>query len=87
MRNDNLVFKREDVVSNLYETSKSSKEGTYLLDKKHQEIEVYDFDNVAKILCIEYRNKQNLKSCDAYYENTPKKDYLVMEFKIQSMKS
>ena len=75
-----MEYTKDKVVSDLYKTSKSSA-GVYLMEPKHKAIEVYDFDELKKLFCSEYRNEQKLCSCDAYYENPQKKNYLAIEFK------
>lgn len=79
-----MKYKREEIVSDLHKTSKSSKTNTYLLEPKYQSVEVYDFDKVKNLFCDMYRDTQKLCSCDAYYENTQRKDYLAVEFKNTS---
>lgn len=74
-----MEFKREDFKSNLYETSKSN-DGTSLLSRKEKNIEVYDFDKVKDWFCDEYRRKEKMCSCDAYYEDQ-RANYRVIEFK------
>lgn len=79
-----MKYKRNEIVSDLHKTSKSSKTSVGLLEPKFQTVEVYDFDKVKNLFCDMYRDKQKLRSCDAYYENTQRKDYLAIEFKNTS---
>lgn len=71
---------KEDYRSNLYDTSKSGKEETYLLDRKYDHINAYNLDEVAKDYSKDYRKGQTLSSCDAFYENKYH-DCFVIEFK------
>lgn len=74
-----MEFKREDFKSNLYETSKS-KHGKPLLSVREETIAVYDFDKVKDWFCDEYRRKEKMCSCDAYYQDQ-RSNCRVIEFK------
>lgn len=77
-----MVFTKDNFKSNLYETSKSKdEEQKALLNKREASVEVYDFDEVKKWFCKEVRNNHLLRSCDVFYENHAKGNYLVIEFK------
>ena len=70
---------KNDFRSNIYETSKSKKQGSAVLSVREEQIEVYDLDQLKDWFCEKYRNDQKLCSCDAYYQDT--NNFLVMEFK------
>lgn len=78
-----MLFTKEDFISNLYETSKSKdSQSTPLLSKKEaKHIEVYDFDKYKLVFCHNYRNGQELGSCDAFYRDNKKDNALLIEFK------
>lgn len=73
-----MEYKRNVIVSNLYETSKSKK-GGYLLSADTGKYEVYDLDKIKDEFCRYYRHDEKLKSCDAYYYD--RHNQLVIEFK------
>lgn len=73
-----MEYKRNEIVSNLYETSKSSKDG-HLLSSEADRYEVYDLDQIKDEFCKYYRHDEKLKSCDAYYYD--QHNQLVIEFK------
>lgn len=68
-----------DFISNLYETSKSKKQGSAVLSTQEKNIAVYDLDKVKDWFCDTYRNRERIRSCDAYYQDG--NNYLVIEFK------
>lgn len=76
-----MEYKRNMIVSNLYETSKSSKGGA-LLSADEGCYEVYDLDKLKDEFCNHYRHGEKLKSCDAYYYD--QNDHVVVEFKNTS---
>ena len=73
-----MVYERNKIVSNLFETSKSQKGGA-LLPVKAGQYEVYDLDALKDEFCKAYRHDEKLKSCDAYYYDV--NNYIVVEFK------
>ncbi len=73
-----MVYERNKIVSNLFETSKSQK-GRALLPVKAGQYEVYDLDALKDEFCKAYRHDEKLKSCDAYYYDV--NNYIVVEFK------
>lgn len=78
-----MSFTKENFVGNLYQTSipkEGNKTKESLLNIREENIEVYDFDEVKKWFCEQYRNKKELRSCDAYYEDR-NKNFWVIEFK------
>lgn len=75
-----MKYKDKEIFSNLHETSKSRDTGAYLLEPRFRD-DVYNLDKVKDLFCDMYRNTQKLCSCDAYYENVPHKNYLLIEFK------
>ena len=70
---------KNNFVSNLYETSKSKKQGSAVLSTQEKNIAVYDLDKVKDWFCDTYRNGERIRSCDAYYQDG--NNYLVIEFK------
>lgn len=76
-----MKFNTKDVVTELRETSKSRDDGCYLLDSKYKNMKVYHFDAIKKVLCNHYRKKQELGSCDAYYEEQNHRNSILIEFK------
>lgn len=76
-----MKYKRNMIVSNLYETSKSSKGGS-LLSASEDRYAVYALDKLKDEFCQNYRHGEKLKSCDAYYYD--QNDYVVVEFKNTS---
>ena len=68
-----------DFISNLYETSKSTKQGSAVLSKQQANIDVYHLDKLKEWFCDTYRNGEKICSCDAYYQDG--NNYLVIEFK------
>jgi hypothetical protein len=78
MEKTKVKFERQDIVSNLYETSKSSN-GAALLSVEANKYEVYNLDMVKSKFCDYYRHGVDIKSCDAYYYD--QYNYLVIEFK------
>lgn len=73
-----MKYIREEIISNLYETSKSAS-GTALLTSDAEKFSVYNLDAVKEIFCKEYRYGEKIKSCDAYYCDNY--NYVVVEFK------
>ena len=61
-----MKYKKEIIVSNLYEKSKSEG-GSALLSCSARKYEVYDLDMLKNEFCKSYRHGESLKSCDAYY--------------------
>lgn len=74
-----MKYKREEVVSNLYETSKSREDNKYLLSKSAEIYAVYHLDKLKEKFCEYYRHSDSIKSCDAYYYD--QYNNLVIEFK------
>lgn len=68
-----------DFISNLYETSKSTKQGSAVLGKQQENIDVYHLDKIKDWFCDMYRNGEKICSCDAYYQDG--NNCLVIEFK------
>lgn len=70
---------KEDFVSNLYETSKSTKQENAVLSVREENIHAYDLDKIKDWFCDMYRFGEKIRSCDAYYQD--ENNYLVIEFK------
>ena len=73
-----MDFRENEFRANLYETSMSGKKNP-LLSASEKTIEVYNMDKVKEWFCKEYRQKECLCSCDAYYQS--QHNQLVIEFK------
>lgn len=73
-----MKYKREEIVSNLYETSKSST-GKAMLSVSADKYEVYHLDLIKEKFCKYYRHSDKIKSCDAYYYDSH--NHIIMEFK------
>ena len=65
-----MEFNSKDYISSLHEASKSTVEGQALMDAKYSTTDVYNFDEIKKWFCRIYRSgEENLRSCDAYYQD------------------
>lgn len=61
-----MKYRREQIVSDIYETSKSQKAAA-MFPASAKQYAVYDLDKVKDEFCLEYRHGEKIKSCDAYY--------------------
>lgn len=73
-----MKYRREQIVSNIYETSKSKK-AAVMFTAGAKQYAVYDLDKVKDEFCQEYRHGDKIKSCDAYYYDNH--NQLVIEYK------
>lgn len=74
-----MEFTKESFVSNLYEVSKSQKDGRSVMSSREQDKAVYHLDRVKDWFSDHYRNRAKMKSCDGFYQSN--RDELVLEFK------
>lgn len=73
-----MKYRREQIVSNIYETSKSQKAAA-MFPASAKQYAVYDLDKVKDEFCLEYRHGEKIKSCDAYYYDNH--NQMVIEYK------
>lgn len=73
-----MEYKREEIVSDLCQTSKSST-GKSMLSQSAERHAVYNLDTIKELFCKEYRHSEMIKSCDAFYYDTC--NHVIMEFK------
>ena len=73
-----MKYERNEIVSSLYEMSKSQK-GGYLLSASASCYEVYALDKVKDEFCKRYRHDEKLRSCDVYYFD--QNNQMAVEFK------
>lgn len=74
-----MEFTKESFVSDLYEVSRSNKDGKAVMSPREQDKAVYNLDRLKDWFSDSYRNHAKMKSCDGFYQSN--RDELVLEFK------